>query len=204
MFKHCISLFLLFLGGNVFIAAQTYGRESLRDIQGVSIQIVANDLVEETNLEVEELQIIVELELRKAGIRVLTEDERLDVSGQPFLSVNIAGAGFRLSQDRSTLGHAFWMQLRLFQNTKLLKDLARLNNSLDNSGEDYRKFYYRGSVESLSTVSSGTWHTASVFGVVPLSDMYKDAVQDTMRDSLVNLTKLFISDYLSENSEQVN
>jgi hypothetical protein len=59
-------------------------------------------------------------------------------------------------------------------------------------------------VESLSAVSSGTWHTASVFGVVPLSDMYKDAVQDTMRDSLVNLTKLFISDYLSENSEQVN
>ena len=139
-------------------------------------------MVEEPNLEVEELQIIVELELRKAGIRVLTENERLDVPGQPFLSVNIAGAGFRLSQDKSTLGHAFWMQLRFFQNTKLLKDLAHLNNSLDNSGEDYRKFYYRGSVESLSTVSSGTWHTASVFGVVPLSDMYKDAVQDTMRD----------------------
>ena len=65
-------------------------RQSLRGLPGVMV-IIAGRIpeMEQTGLTQQQLQTDVELRLRLAGIRVLTEQERLEVLGQPWLLITI-------------------------------------------------------------------------------------------------------------------
>ena len=64
--------------------------ESLRGLQGVRV-VVENihPEAERDGLTRSQLQVVVELELRKAGIKVLTEEEQSSTPGSPFLYVNV-------------------------------------------------------------------------------------------------------------------
>ncbi len=76
MIKHCAVSLTFLLGCNLLVSGQTYGRQSLRGIQGVKVEIVINDAVRKTGPRKDQLRTDVELRLRKAGIKVLTENER--------------------------------------------------------------------------------------------------------------------------------
>ena len=75
------------------VSAQIYvtePRETFRGLPGV--QVVVEPLkpdAEQDSLTESQLQTDVELRLRKAGIRVLTRQERLATPGGPFLYVNV-------------------------------------------------------------------------------------------------------------------
>ena len=85
------ALLLFFLeGSNQIISAQTGGVKSLRGLRGVGVLI--EDLqpnAKKVGLTESQLKIDVEVELRKAGIPVLTDDKRWDTPGMPKLYVNI-------------------------------------------------------------------------------------------------------------------
>ncbi len=65
-------------------------RKSLRDISGMSVNVESlSDEAKELGLSVETIRTDVELKLRLAGIRVVTDDEDLNLPGMPTLYVNI-------------------------------------------------------------------------------------------------------------------
>ena len=69
---------------------KTQERATLRGLQGV--QVLVEDLrpeVERAGLTKQQLTTDVELQLRKAGIRVFAKQERLRAPGQPWLYVNV-------------------------------------------------------------------------------------------------------------------
>ena len=171
MIKHCAVSLTFLLGCNLLVSGQTYGRQSLRGIQGVKVEIVINDTARKIGLSKDQLRTDVELKLRKAGIKVLTENEKLNVPGKPYLVLNLAA--LETGKKRDTFGYAYFIELRLFQDTKLLKD-----------------------VEVVSTTASGTWHTAGLLAVVPLT---AGLFQGEVRGNLADLTDKFINDYLAVN-----
>jgi hypothetical protein len=63
---------------------------SLAGLEGVGVLIRMNPKAKERGLEADELQGITELGLRQNGIKVLTYEERLKASGQPYLDIAIA------------------------------------------------------------------------------------------------------------------
>jgi hypothetical protein len=66
-------------------------RATLRGLNGV--QVVVEDLepdVERDGLTMQQILTDVELRLRKSGIRVLTEQERFNAPGQPWLYVRVS------------------------------------------------------------------------------------------------------------------
>ncbi len=85
------TLLLFFLdGSNQIISAQTAEVKSLRGLRGVSV-IIENlgSAEEKIGLTRSQLQTDVEVELRKAGIPVLTDDKRRNTPGKPYLYVNL-------------------------------------------------------------------------------------------------------------------
>jgi hypothetical protein len=81
--------FLLLL--TVSIAAENLKQRPLRGLKGVYVAVENMDPQAE-RLGLSKAQILsdVELRLRKAGIRVLTQKERLETPGYPFLYVNLS------------------------------------------------------------------------------------------------------------------
>src|SRR5262245_56922519 len=72
-------------------ALESGNRESLRGLKGVNVLI--EDLeaeVERDGMSKDQIQTDVELRLRKAGIRVLTEQESIVTPGLPYLYVRLA------------------------------------------------------------------------------------------------------------------
>ena len=92
-------------------------RGSLAGLTGVSV------VVERLRPEVERegltqliLRTDVELKLRQAGIRVLTETERLEMPGAPFLYLRVS------TSTREAMPYAFNIALELRQWVRLLRD----------------------------------------------------------------------------------
>lgn len=85
----CFWLALIFsASAQTFLDGQ---RESLRGLKGVELVMeVINPEAERKGLTRSQLQTDVELRLRKAGIKVLTRQERLKTPGYPFLYVNVS------------------------------------------------------------------------------------------------------------------
>lgn len=70
--------------------AESIGHESLRGLQGVMVVVEKiQPEAERDGLTKSQLQVGVELELRKSGIKVLTKEERLSTPGGPYLYVNV-------------------------------------------------------------------------------------------------------------------
>jgi hypothetical protein len=65
-------------------------RATLRGVEGVLVFVEdLGDEVEHAGLTRQQIRTDVELRLRKAGIRILTEAERVGMPGAPWLSVNV-------------------------------------------------------------------------------------------------------------------
>ena len=65
-------------------------RATLRGVEGVLVFVEdLGDDVEHAGLTRQQIRTDVELRLRKAGIRILTEAERVGMPGAPWLSVNV-------------------------------------------------------------------------------------------------------------------
>ncbi len=87
---------ILGLLGLVCCAASAFGatelqKKTLEGLEGV--KVIVEDMrpeVEQAGLTKSSLQTLVELELRKAGIRVLTEEERLKTKARPWLYLRVS------------------------------------------------------------------------------------------------------------------
>lgn len=77
------------LGGTVSAEDDKFSRETLAGLPGVAV------IIEEVKppLQKSTIQTDVELRLRRAGIRVLSEEERLQTTGFPYLYVNVNHMG---------------------------------------------------------------------------------------------------------------
>jgi hypothetical protein len=76
-------------GGGSWALDSERTRATLRGVQRVEVVVERLEPdVERAGLTQQQLQIDVELQLRKAGIRVLTQREALAVPGQPYLYIN--------------------------------------------------------------------------------------------------------------------
>jgi len=86
-----VTLLLFFLeGSNQIISAQTEEVKSLRGLQGVAVLVESlYPNTKKAGLTRSQLQTEVEVELRKAGIPVLTKDERWTAPGKPYLYVQV-------------------------------------------------------------------------------------------------------------------
>ena len=168
----CKALVMLFLFTMV-CASDVYTQneiESLRGIKGIYVAIEGlKPGIEEAGVRTENIQTDVELKLRLAGIKVLTEEERLEELGKPFLYVNV-------NCEKSELGFHFYLysiSIELMQKIILVRELVALDFE--------RPAYY-----------ATTWRTrtAGLSGankVVAIRDIVKDMVDE------------FINDYLSVN-----
>jgi hypothetical protein len=87
-------------------------KETMRGISGVKVVVEhLNDKAEEAGLNLERVQRTAELELRKAGIKVLSEEEWLNTEGFPRLYINIT-TSFHAQANDSLVGFAVSMELK--------------------------------------------------------------------------------------------
>jgi hypothetical protein len=106
---------LLFPAGAASVRADDTwaARQTLIGITGVSITVEdLSDASKKMNLAKEDIQTDVELKLRLAGIRVLTEQEGLKLPGNPWLYVLV-----NVSQD----GRAASVEVELYQDAVLTR-----------------------------------------------------------------------------------
>lgn len=102
--------------------------ESLRGLQGVRVTVEDIDPeAKRDGLTKSQIQRVVELELRKAGIKVLTEEEWFSIPSSAILSVNV-------NTDKSSDGpYSFNISLELVQRVALFRNpyFARLAPTWD-------------------------------------------------------------------------
>jgi hypothetical protein len=99
-------------------AQDTRDTDGLRGLAGVAVRVTGlKQEVERDGLSKAQLQTDVELRLRKAGIRVLTEDQWLIAPGQPTLSVIVAL--YKVSNPETINGYAKSVDVVLRQNVVL-------------------------------------------------------------------------------------
>ncbi len=89
LFAATVLLFFL-QGSSQIISAQTSEVESLRGLRGMAVIIEDfQSITKKTGLTESQLKIDVEVELRKAGILVLTRDKIMTTPGNPYLYVTV-------------------------------------------------------------------------------------------------------------------
>jgi hypothetical protein len=91
-----------------------FKREPLKGLDGVGVVVEGvGKEVEGKGLTKEALRTRVELQLRKAGIKLLSESERLAAPGMPILyvNVNVAAYGSGLAAFSVSLQHTEWVSL---------------------------------------------------------------------------------------------
>ena len=116
--KKLLVLFLL-ISSTAYAQQTKYNIESLRGLKGVNV--VVEDLqpnIEADGLGRDSIQADVELELRLAGIRVLTEEERLKEPGCPYLYVNVNSY-----KDSTIQTYVFSISVELKQDVILMRYL---------------------------------------------------------------------------------
>ncbi len=118
--KVLVMLFLFTMGCVSDVSAQQpkYEIESLRGLKGVSVEIEKLSFnIEKDGLKREQIKTDVELKLRLAGIKVVTEEESINEPGQPYLFVNV-------NSNKSELGfYSFSITIELNQLVLLIRDL---------------------------------------------------------------------------------
>jgi hypothetical protein len=98
------------------LMAQTGDRESLKGLTGVGVMVenLGPD-AEKDGLTMDQIQMDVELRLRMAGIKVLTQEQKLETPGMPFLYVH-------LNAQKRQATYAFSIDISLFQWVNLGRD----------------------------------------------------------------------------------
>ena len=171
-------LLLLLEGSSQIISAQTYKAKTLRGLRGVYVLIegLSSD-AKKAGLTKSQLQIDVEVELRKAGILVLTEDERVKTPGRPYLYVNVTSVA--LPGEFKGL-YAYHVTVQLNQ----MADLRR-NRSIGIYGITWERAYvgYSGKSHLKRAVREGVKDYVNAF------------INETVRDYV----NAFINDYLTVN-----
>ncbi len=117
----CKVLMILFLFTMVCVsdvyAPSKYEIESLRGIKGIHVVIESlNPDIEKDGLRIENIQTDVELKLRLAGFKVLTEKEWLNEPGEPYLYVNVNSMKHEIGT------HVFKVDIGLIQTVHLKRD----------------------------------------------------------------------------------
>lgn len=154
-----LMLVILYIAtASIATAQRSLGRETLRGLRGVKVSI--DNFVpeaEKEGLSKSQLQVDVELRLRKAGIRVLTEEEWLKTPGMPALYVLVT------THENKIGVHAFSIRVKLRQEVKLVRQ------------------------PNFRTVLAGTYETNGYVGTVGSSNLrnLREAVADEV-DVFIN------------------
>jgi len=107
-----------FAGGKSWAGDDEHTRATLRGVEGVKVVIeYLKPEVERAGLTVQQLQTDVELRLRQAGIRVLTQAERHGIPGRPWLYINV-----NVSLRSEIPLAAYTIQVQLNQDASLTTD----------------------------------------------------------------------------------
>lgn len=156
-----VSLMVVILSSMVYARSTRCEVESLRGLKGVNVTV--EDLksdIEADGLRKDSIQTDVELKLRLAGIKVLTEEEQFKEPGYPYLYVNVNSVKSNLAPT-----YAFSIEISLKQVVLLVRDLK------------------------IRVFAAATWRKGSV-GIVgeqkvdSIRDGVKDGVDEFINDYL--------------------
>jgi len=171
---------VILVGLAIFSYAEAWAdeeeRRTLRGLKGVYVSIA--DLTPESGeigLTQDQLRTDVELRLRKAGIKVLTQQDFYSAKGKPYLLISV---GCKKGEVGTRVGnrvypykfYALSMMVFLYQNV-LLERSPNIN------------------------VSGATWTGAS-FGWSS-----KDNMRNFIKNGLGDIVERFMNDYLAENQK---
>jgi hypothetical protein len=164
-FLHCRVLVIVLLGSLMGLAMPGHSKAddvqnaTLRGLSGVRVLVEPLDSkMERAGLTKEQIQTDVEFQLRQAGVRVLTEEERQGVRGTPALSVKVDGL---LSYNSQGLA-AYTLSVEAYQDARLAAN-----------GASALVMTWR--VSSISLVGSANLPTGIRNAVRALVDQFIDA-----------------------------
>jgi len=107
--------------------ALTYDQWALIWLKGVMVWVKNIDpKIVPLGLTQEQVKTDVELRLRKAGIRVLTEKECRATMGHPYLSVSISISEIKISNDR--VGYAYGIGVNLYETVMLARGFEAIGS----------------------------------------------------------------------------
>lgn len=165
--------------------SQSAKAERLRGID--SVQVVIEDLDEtarDVGLSVQFVRTKVELELRKAGIRVY------EAKGGPYLYVNVNVIG--TTKQKPSLAFAFNVDVQM---NRMVLFAEELGSVLVDRGPPERikeAVTVLDVVDLVARTRHATVWSASMIGVAP-----RDRAQDSLTSAIVELLEQFMNDYLS-------
>jgi hypothetical protein len=144
-------------GGKVFASDGERPPLSLEGLQGISVMILPfKPDAERNGLENEQLQKDIELKLRKAGIKILT-DRELEKPGFPYLNIDV-----NVTKDKAPEVYSYNIKVELYK--------QEIQNPQDE-------------IESaMQSVSVKTW-SSELTGTAPGSDL-KNRVQKQIGDTI--------------------
>ncbi|MBI3330423.1 MAG: hypothetical protein HYZ81_27400 [Nitrospinae bacterium] len=140
-------------------------RATLRGLTGVHVMVEEiSPEIKRAGLTTTQLQTDAELRLRKAGIRVLTQEESLATPGGPYLYIRVTGLKDETVTGRP-LGYAAFTEVSLHQNVRLARDPA------------------------ITAVGAQTWNSASRIWLVDSAKvrLIRESVADQV-DEFINAT----------------
>jgi hypothetical protein len=98
----------------------TYDQWALVSQKGVFVSVKNIDpKIVPLGLTKDQVKADVELQLRKAGVRVLTEEECRETPGRPYLSVDISISEIKIGNDR--VGYAYYIGVQLTESVRVAR-----------------------------------------------------------------------------------
>lgn len=113
------------VGDSAVSAATPWQKESLRGVAGVQVVIgTMEPNMERIGLTEQLLQTDVELRLRKAGVPVLSQAERLQLPDVTWLHVQVTGMEVRTDPSEPPVGYMFGIEVSFRQSVFLARDFS--------------------------------------------------------------------------------
>jgi hypothetical protein len=100
-------------------------RAPLRGLQGVNVVVeVLDPDMKEAGISEEMIQTKIELRLRTSGIKVFSEQERLEIPGRPYLYLNLNSV-FNKNKDGQLICCSYSLDLSLMEKVLLQRDKSK-------------------------------------------------------------------------------
>lgn len=151
-------------------------KATLRGLTGVYVLVEKiNDSVKDYGITENQIRTDVELRLRKAGIRVLSQSESFNTPGEPYLYIKIGIVNIQTSGDNFRFGYAYDITVSLEQDVLLERKIMADKNT-----------------PVQIPISAATWERGTL-GVLPKADVR------SIRDDVNDYIDQFINDFLAVN-----
>ena len=124
MKSKAIAYFCAVIGIAIWLNPSLHGavvanKDSLRNLNGVRVEVDIDALLANDGLNANQIRTDVAAELKRAGIRILSESEWRSISGRPLLLIQVPGKKIQ----ENWKFYTYAINLQLLQDVQLVRDL---------------------------------------------------------------------------------